>query len=425
MSESEFVRFEPGGPCTELPARDRIGSERIRKRRSGGNGGRRVTEPRDAFDRVVGALNEAMLDDGRWPAAAGLLDEALGAKGHVLTFGEDLPGGDVEIWFSRSYCRGEDRSEWQREYFRDYYAEDEHLPRLRALRDSEIVLIAELFAEEERRTSRTYNEALLRFEAQNGLNVRLDGPGGSCIVWGIADPVGGTGWSSPQIEMIRRVLPHLRHYVRVRTALVDAQALGSTGAELLSATRVGVIQLDRSGRIAAANDSARELLRGNDGLRDHCGALRAATAADNAVLESMMRRALPRFGEPAAGGSMLVRRASLRPRFAVHVTPVKPTASGHRPRGVAALVLVVDPVARAQVDPGLVEAALGLSPTEAEIAMLLARGLTVRQVGAATGRRYGTVRTHLKHIFGKLGVSRQLEVVQVVLGLSSLPVSGD
>ena len=86
-------------------------------------------------------------------------------------------------------------------------------------------------------------------------------------------------------------------------------------------------------------------------------------------------------------------------------------------------MLVVDPIDRARVDPGLVERVLGLTPAETEIAVLLAEGRTPRQIAAATGRGYSTVRTHLKHMFVKLGVSRQVEVVQLVLALASLPVS--
>ena len=64
---------------------------------------------------------------------------------------------------------------------------------------------------------------------------------------------------------------------------------------------------------------------------------------------------------------------------------------------------------------------LGLTPTETEIAVMLAQGQTLRQIASATDRGYGTVRTHLKHIFAKLGVSRQFDVVQAVLAMSSLP----
>ena len=67
---------------------------------------------------------------------------------------------------------------------------------------------------------------------------------------------------------------------------------------------------------------------------------------------------------------------------------------------------------------------LGLTPAQAAIAVLLAEGRTPRQIAAATGRRYSTVRTHLKHIYARLGVSRQLGVAQLVLALSNLPVPG-
>ena len=167
----------------------------------------------DAFERIVALLNEAMLDDARWPEASACIDETVGARGNVLTFGDECPNGDIELYFSKAHYRGEDRSAWMRKYLRDYHAGDEHLPRLRALPDSRIVRVADLFTEQERRTSRMYNEALVRTQGQRGLTVRLDGPGDSRIVWGIADPVDANAWSSSQVETVGRVLPHLRQYV--------------------------------------------------------------------------------------------------------------------------------------------------------------------------------------------------------------------
>ena len=382
-------------------------------------------DQQDAFRRIVDSLNGAMLDDARWSGTSALIDEAVGATGSTVMYGEEISKAHSEIYFSRTCFRGVDRSEWQRKYFRDYYAEDGYVLRVRALPDAKIVRVADVFSEQERKTSRMYNEALARCGGQNGLTMRLYGPNGSRIVWGIADPIDASGWSSSRIDMIGRVVPHLRQYVRVRAALVDAGALGRSVAELLDTTGTGVIQLDWSGRVVAANDGARELLRRDDGLSDRDGGLCAATAQDNDRLQNLLARALPRFGEPGASGSMTVRRSSLLPRFALHVKPVAHRELEDRSRHVAALVLIVDPVERARVDPGLVEAVLGLSPAQTEIAVMLAEGRTARQIAAATGRGYSTVRTHLKHMFAKLGVSRQFEVAQLVLALSSLPVSRD
>ena len=377
----------------------------------------------DAFERIVAGLNKAMLDDAHWPGTTALIDEALRVEGSLLVFWDERPKGNTEIFFAKCHFHGLDRSAWMREYFRSYYAQDEHHPRLNALPDETIVPFAELYSDEERRTSRAYNEFWLRYHGRDALAVRLDGPCGSRIAWGIADPVDAGGWSSPQLDMVARVMPHIRQYVRVRTALVDAGALGRSATELLGHARAGVVQLDRRGRIVEANDRARAILLRNDGLSAGDGELRAVAPADNDRLQRLLAQALPRFGEQGASGSMLARRPSLRPSFALHVTPVTNRELEHRSRHVAALVLIVDPLERARVDPRLVERVLGLTPAEAEVAVLLAEGRTAPQIAAATGRGYTTVRTHLKHMFAKLGVSRQVEVVQLVLALSSVPAS--
>ena len=84
------------------------------------------------------------------------------------------------------------------------------MPRFRRLPDSKLAHVHELYTDKERRTSRTYNEALVLNDGQNALNVRLAGPDGLRIAWEFCDPVDGSGWWTDQIETIQRLLPHLR-----------------------------------------------------------------------------------------------------------------------------------------------------------------------------------------------------------------------
>ena len=78
------------------------------------------------------------------------------------------------------------------------------------------------------KTSPTYNELLCRGGMQDSVNVRLDGPDGSYIVWGPGDPVDSDGWGSSRIAMVTALLPHIRQFVRVRQALVRAEARTTT-----------------------------------------------------------------------------------------------------------------------------------------------------------------------------------------------------
>ncbi len=375
----------------------------------------------DVFDRIVASLHEAMLDDTHWMAAAALINEAFGVKGNMLVCGDGPYRAGIEIFFARHCHRGQRHEEWERLYFDVYHPMDERVPRLRRLPDSRLVHVTDLYTDEEMQTSPVYNEALPLFDAGNSLNVRMDGPHGSRIVWVLGDPVDANGWSSVQVETIELLLPHLRQFVRVRQALADAGALATSLAELLDNTRFGVIQLDWRGRIVDANDRARDLLRRADGLTDQGGFLRALSPDDNTQLQRLLARALPPFGAQGASGSTAVWRSPELPRLVLHVSRVADGETGFRPRRVAAIVLVVDPGRRSRIDPGLIAETLGLTPAESEVAALLAEGRTLRDIAAATGRSESTIRWHLKHVFSKHGIARQAELVRLALSLADLP----
>ena len=59
----------------------------------------------------------------------------------------------------------------------------------------------------------------------------------------------------------------------------------------------------------------------------------------------------------------------------------------------------MDPASRIRIDPDMAADALGLTKMESRVAVLLAEGMSVREIAAATGRKESTIRTHVKHIF--------------------------
>ena len=378
---------------------------------------------REAFERIVASLHEAALDHARWSSASALIDEALGVHGSSMAFGDGDSEGDIRIYSSWAFFRGQRHRELEREYYEVYYPLDERVPRVRSLPDSELFHITDLCTEEELKTSVVYNEVLVRGHARNAIHVRLDGPNGSRIVWVVHDPVDGDGWSSTQLDSIRRLLPHIRQTVRVQQALGAAGALGATLEELLDTTGLGIVQLDGRGRIVAANDRARDVLRTGSGLFDEGGFLYARTAEDNAELQRLLTRALPPFGAQGAGGSTLVRRSAAQPPLVVHVNPVGRQETDLRVWPVAALVVVVDPARRIGIDAGVAAAALGLTGMESQVAVLLAQGMSVREIAAATGRGESTIRSHVKHMFAKHRLSRQADLVRLVLSLAGAPES--
>ena len=377
--------------------------------------------PDDAFERCLEALFEAGLDDARWPAATALVEEAVGARGNALTVGEG-DGEEVRLYFARFLERGESVQDRAREYFRHYHPHDEGLPRLRRLPPGRLAPLRDLYTEDELRTSAAYNEGHRLLGGRNGgMNVRFDGPEGLRIVWSVGDPVGGA-WESAQLRLLERLLPHVRRSVVIRQALAAADALGAGLAGLLDNGRIGVVQLDRGGRVLAANGPALAVLRRGDGLLDRDGALDAWLPADRSRLRRLVGRALPAlWGGAPSGGSMTVQRSSGRSRLGLHVSPVGGGTGDFGGRRVAALVLVVDPARRPRIDAQRVAVTLGLTASEGRMAALLAEGLRVREIAAATGWSEDYVRWLGKQAYRKLGATGQVELVRQVLAVDALP----
>ena len=378
---------------------------------------------RETFDRIVASLQDAAMDDARWPAASALIDDALGVHGNCMALCDLHSGGDLLIHFLGFFFRGQRRHEFEREYHEVYYPLDERVPRAPQYPDGRLFHISELYTEEERKSSLVYNEFSPRMHARNSINIRLNGPGGSSIFWAINDPVGGD-WSSARLDSLRRLLPHVRRYVSVRQALAGAGALGASLAELLEATGAGVIQLDRRGRILEANDRARGLLRAGDGLIDEGGFVFAGTPEDDLELQGLLARALPPYGTQGVGGTAMASRASDLP-LVVHVHPVGRREADFHVWPVAALVLIVDPARGLRIDPAVAGSALGLTGMESRVAVLLAEGMSVGEVAEALGREESTIRSHVKGIFARHGLSRQAELVRLVLSLAGSPEPRD
>lgn len=296
----------------------------------------------DAFNRAVVSLYEAMLDETLWPTAAWRIEEACGSTGCSLVVGKDF--GDEVAVLSASFCRGGRRSlDGGRLYFNAYYPNDERLPRLRRLPDSQVVPVAQLFTSEERKTSAVFNEVLRWGGAQKGLNMRLDGPRKSRIVFNLYDPVDANGWGSVRVETLKGLLPHIRHFANVRWELAKADGLNTALANLCSNRNIGVIHLDRFAYVREMNDYAQDIINRADGLSLRDGFLRAQLPSEHSQLEWLLKRVLTPSGDPGLGGSMTVSRSLSPGPLTLRVSPVHGEHAQFGSMPAMVLVLLSEP----------------------------------------------------------------------------------
>ncbi|MDE0605169.1 MAG: LuxR C-terminal-related transcriptional regulator [bacterium] len=374
----------------------------------------------EKFERVLANLYRAAVGDVEWVSVAASINDLIGTNGHSVTYAEVGPRGEPRIHFSRFFVGAEHRDDLQQLYYRDYFWRDEAIPRLYGLGESEMVEKSDLYTDREKKESAAYNEFRIGMETQNGFFMGLHAPDGQGIVLSFGNSTERTGWGHDQIQAIKSLAPHMRHFARVRHAMADAEALSASLGELLETRRLGIVQLDRTGRVKEANDRARNILLKRDGVGERGGVLAARHPAENAELQSLLARALPGDGVQGLGGSMKITRRKVRAPLVLEVHPIQRMGADHHASQLAALVLIVDPVARPRVDADLVAEVLGLTAAESLVAVALATGETVAGIAHAQGCAESTVRTHVKRIYRKLGIRKQTELLQRIMSLEGL-----
>jgi DNA-binding CsgD family transcriptional regulator len=188
---------------------------------------------------------------------------------------------------------------------------------------------------------------------------------------------------------------------------------------------MGVVMLDADARVRATNARARRIFDDGDGLRLAGGRIEASRRHDAALLESFLHGACPHEvvgGGLHARGTLQIEHAADRGTLTVLV------ADAHGLPGAPASEFVLFLHER-DTPISISEATLcalhGLTQTEARIAARLVDGGLVSAIAVDIGVSRNTVRTHLKRVFGKLGVRSQAALIRVVLsGPAALQLNG-
>ena len=95
------------------------------------------------------------------------------------------------------------------------------------------------------------------------------------------------------------------------------------------------------------------------------------------------------------------------------IRPVPERAEGqHNP---TAVVFISDPELEGSASRETLGQLFELTPAESNLAILLTRGLSLAEVSDTQNISQHTARAQLKSIFAKTGVSRQAELVRLVL----------
>ena len=83
-------------------------------------------------------------------------------------------------------------------------------------------------------------------------------------------------------------------------------------------------------------------------------------------------------------------------------------------QATAAMLWIYDPDRPAQISPAWMMDAYGLTSAEVRVAASVASGMTISEAAGRLQVSVNTVKTHLRHVYGKTGTRRQAELCRMV-----------
>lgn len=241
------------------------------------------------------------------------------------------------------------------------------------------------------------------------IGVDLREPGGLELRLRLTRAATQPPFEAAELRRLQRIVPHLRVALRLFDHLAATETEKRIFAGAVAQLAVGVVILDRDGKVVRLNGRATAILAERDGIAMRAGAV----LLDDTELGRQLhaRLAQPEVATPLA---LRIERPSGRGDLLLVVSsanaPDYVTASG----GPATVLFLNDPSQSPRVLPEALRDLLGLTRSEAGIAADIGDGMTLVQIAARHGISPNTVRSHLRSIFAKTGVKRQSQLVHLV-----------
>lgn len=193
------------------------------------------------------------------------------------------------------------------------------------------------------------------------------------------------------------------------TRLRVAQGAGAATVAL-DRLAIGVVLMDGGGAVLYANPAAQNLAKDAGIILD--GRVQAKGTTGRKLADLIGRLVAGSESRAALSLDSGERRVMLLGR----------QLGAQRLRdGATAMLMLSDPERQHPLDAASLRQLFDLTPTEAEVARLVAAGLRRNQIAAKLGLSPTTIAFHLRNIFDKTGTRRQADLVALIL---SMPLTG-
>ncbi|MEJ2531462.1 MAG: helix-turn-helix transcriptional regulator [Halioglobus sp.] len=374
----------------------------------------------EAYDRLVDLLYQGALEQQPWQDALPALREALDSQVASLVL-RPPSESDRGVILNSVRSAGEgtgrplaDPNDWEVTAYREQFFS---LDPFVNLPPDKVIALADILPDKELMASDYYLHYLEPIGVFRILGVDTIEPGGMVGRLRFSRGRSEPAFATRDRQLLGRLAPHLRRALQIYARLQRTTSERDVYAGAVDGLSVATIILDEQARLLNSNAMASALLEEADGLSLRGRRLQIAARETNQALQQAVTSIIQaqQRGEPGVVRALRIRRSPGRSDLGLVVRPVPASGRGEGQASPCVAVFISDPDLQESASRQTLGELFGLTPAEANLAILLARGLSLAEASGAQNISLHTARAQLKAIFAKTGVSRQAELVRLVL----------
>ncbi|TXS94120.1 helix-turn-helix transcriptional regulator [Parahaliea maris] len=364
----------------------------------------------DTYNSLLEALYNGARETSPWTDFLRQLSGLTDARLTVLNLARPQPGDPGVLFMSDDLFD----SEHQLQYANDFSALDPfvNLPPGEAITLEEVVPLGEL------RQTPYYREFMQPSDLVQILGIDVPREHGPGIFLRALRGEGKPAFGDTDRKLFNLLGPHLRQLQswldQTRRQGFELGIYDSVASRLELAT----VLLDREGRILQCNPVARALLSSSRLIGDRKGKLTALRRGDQGRLQALLQESGQGRSTPSLAPAL--RLGDEDPAQDLYLV-IKPLAAdkgaGVHPEegGPHLAVYISTPEILSPEQQGLLQQLFDFTPSEAQLAIALANGMSLDQIAEERCVTRNTLRTHLRGTFQKTGVNQQSALVSLVL----------
>lgn len=359
--------------------------------------------------RLVRSTYEGAWRPERWSSLGAEMAQCFGGNSAVVRLALPDPAAGV-LTATDNLQFGKHQVDWARHWLaNDLWAE-----RGAGLSMGQVVHCQSLVSTDTLERTGFYQDWLRHLDIHDCMGCVLELSDGPPLVVGVHRPRGTRAFDAAELRDLGHWVSHLQQAVHLQRWTGVLRHQQRSIEQVADASPEAQWLLDASARPIHANSAATNALRDRSHVKLVDGRVQFRQVENNRLLAELLSQAS--VGKPVKQRVFRLTGSSGE-RVVACVVPLTGSPVQSSVQSSAVALLRLREPAKMRVEAALLKECLGLTRTEAHIVADLANGLSPEETATARGMQPSTVKTHLRNVYVKTGVNRQVELVALALRL--------